>query len=118
MTANDPAFNVTDALRRLVNNKNLYKKLLNQFAAEYANFGEKLTKAVEEKNMDEGTHLAHTMKGLAGNLGADALQEASKNLEALFKAGVASADFGPALAAFVAEMNRAVDEARAGVDMG
>lgn len=117
-TASGPAFNTVDALGRLMNNKNLYQKLLDKFVAGYSDYDEKLTKTVEEKNLDEGTHLAHTMKGLAGNLGAEALQEASKNLEMLFKAGDASADFAPALEAFVAELRRALDEVKAGVNLG
>ncbi len=116
-TANGPAFNTADALGRLMNNKNLYKKLLDKFVAGYSDYAEKLTKVVEEKNFDEGSILAHTMKGLAGNLGAEALQEASKNLELLFKAGDASADFAPALEAFVAEFRRALDEVKAGIKL-
>ena len=116
-TASGPAFNVADALGRLMNNKNLFQKLLDKFAAGYGDYDEKVRKAVDEKNMDEGAHLAHTMKGLAGNLGAEALQEASKNLETLFKAGDASADFAPALEEFVAELHRALDEVKAGVKL-
>ncbi len=116
-TIDTPAFNTVNALGRLMNNKNLYQKLLDKFVAGYGDYAEKITKVVEEKNFEEGSILAHTMKGLAGNLGAEALQEASKNLEVLFKTGDASVDFAPALEAFVAEFRRALDEVKAGIKL-
>lgn len=111
------AFNVADAMGRLMNNKNLYKKLLDKFLAGYKDYEKKVEEAIATGNMEEGSHLAHTMKGLAGNLGAEDLQEASKNLEQLFKAGAPSADFTPQLQAFTEELNRALSEVESGVAM-
>lgn len=112
-----PAFNTADALGRLMNNKKLYQKLLDKFVAGYSDYDEKISKVSAEKNFDEGAHLAHTMKGLAGNLGAENLQDASKDLEMLFKAQDASADFGPATEAFIAELHKALDEVKAGINL-
>lgn len=117
-TANGSAFNTADALGRLMNNKNLYQRLLGKFAAGYGDYDAKLAKAAEEKNFGEGADLAHSMKGLSGNLGAEALQEASRTIEMLFKAGDPSANFAPALEAFAAELRRALDEIAAGVPLG
>jgi HPt (histidine-containing phosphotransfer) domain-containing protein len=115
---NGSAFNVKDAMGRLMNNKKLYDKLLKRFEAEYGDFNDKLRAAVDAGNMEEASLLAHTMKGLAGNLGADDLHEASKVVEALCKSGGAGADMGTAMEKFSLELARALEEVRAGVDMG
>lgn len=117
-TPGKPAFNVQEALGRLMNNKALYQKLLSRFESEYDDYDAKVEKAVADGNFEEVTHLAHTMKGLSGNLGADALTEASRCLELAGKAGQATPELEPAMKAFSAELHRAVNEVRGGVDMG
>jgi HPt (histidine-containing phosphotransfer) domain-containing protein len=114
----DSAFNVSDALGRLMNNKNLYKKLLDKFGAGYAGYEEKVTAAFGEGNFDEAVHLSHTMKGLAGNLGAEALQEASLALETIAKGGIKTPEMDAALEKFTFEFRRAMDEVKKGVDLG
>lgn len=109
------AFNTADALARLMDNKKLYQKLLDKFAAGYTNYDAQIDQALADGKMDEGVHLAHTMKGLAGNLGAVDLQEASRELEMLFRGGDAGADFAPLVEKFKAELNRALDEIKAGL---
>lgn len=114
----DKPFNVADALGRLMNNKNLYQKLLDKFLAGYADYDKQVEEAIANKDLDTGMHLAHTMKGLAGNLGAEALQEASKNLEMLFKAGDPDVDFGADMVHFRTELKRALDAVASGAVMG
>ena len=113
----DSAFNVPDALERLVNNKNLYKRLLDKFAAGYVDFEEKVLEAFDEDNFEDAMHLAHTMKGLAGNLGADVLQEASLVLEHIARGGSKTPELDGALEKFKIELRRALKEAAEGVDM-
>lgn len=112
------AFNVADAMSRLMNNKKLYEKLLTKFTAGYSDYDAQIAKVIEAKDLAEGVQLAHTMKGLAGNLGAESLQAASRELEMKFREGDASADFGPLFDTFKAELRRVLDEIAAGVDMG
>jgi HPt (histidine-containing phosphotransfer) domain-containing protein len=116
-TGGDSAFNVKDAMGRLMNNKKLYEKLLNRFEAEYGDFYEKLKSAVDGENFEDAVHLAHTMKGLAGNLGAESLNAASLEVEAICKTGKSAPELTPALEKFSAELNRALKEVRAGVNM-
>ena len=111
------AFNVKDALARLGNNKKLYEKLLTRFLAEYADFHGKLRAAVDENNLEGAYHLAHTMKGLGGNLGADALHAASLAVETICKAGSVTPELEGAMEKFSSELNRALDEVRAGVNL-
>jgi HPt (histidine-containing phosphotransfer) domain-containing protein len=114
----DSAFNVTDALGRLMNNKNLYKKLLDKFGAGYGGYEEKVAAAFSGGDFDEAVHLSHTMKGLAGNLGAEALQEASLALELIAKGGSRTQDTDAAVEKFTLEFRRAMDEVKAGVNLG
>jgi two-component system sensor histidine kinase/response regulator len=115
---NDSAFNVKDAMGRLMNNKKLYEKLLTRFAGEYSDFYGKMRTAVDANDVEDASHLAHTMKGLAGNLGAESLQVASLALESVFKTGSLTPDIEPMMEKFSNELNRALEEVRAGVDMG
>jgi HPt (histidine-containing phosphotransfer) domain-containing protein len=110
------AFNVRDALGRLGNNKKLYEKLLNRFLGEYADFYEKIETAVGS-SLEEASHLAHTMKGLGGNLGADHLYAASLEVETICKTGSVTPELRGAMEKFRQELNRALDEVRAGVNL-
>jgi len=114
----DSAFNVPDALGRLMNNKNLYKRLLDKFAAGYVGFEEKISTAFNENNFEDAVHLTHTMKGLAGNLGAEALLGASLALEQIAKGGSRTPELDGALEKFTFELKRALNEVADGVDMG
>jgi HPt (histidine-containing phosphotransfer) domain-containing protein len=111
-------FNVADALGRLMNNKNLYKKLLDKFEKGYSDYEDKVRTAFDSDNFDDAMHLSHTMKGLASNLGADALQEASRNLELVAKGGAKTANIDQLLREFGEELNRALQAIRDGIDMG
>ena len=112
------AFNVPDALGRLMNNKNLYKKLLDKFGTGYGDYEERVRSAFGCGNFEEAVHLTHTMKGLAGNLGASSLQEASLALETIAKGGTATAEMEGALDKFSSELGRALKEVAEGVDLG
>ncbi|MCB5183984.1 response regulator [Methylobacillus gramineus] len=74
-------FNVSDALRRVAGNQELYIRLLKQFAATQANVAVEIRQALEEGRTEDGVRLAHNLKGVASNLGAMALAEAAAELE-------------------------------------
>ena len=118
ITMADSAFNVADALGRLMNNKNLYQRLLDKFAAGYGDFEGKVMSAFSAGNFEEAIQLSHTMKGLAGNLGATDLQEASLALEHIAKSGNKAPELDAALEKFSFELKRALKEVEDGVDMG
>ncbi|MDR1020377.1 MAG: Hpt domain-containing protein [Synergistaceae bacterium] len=111
------AFNVKDAMARLGNNKKLYEKLLARFLAEYSDFYGKLRAAVDGNDLEGASHLAHTMKGLGGNLGADDLYSASLAVETICKTGSAAPELEGAMGKFSSELNRALDAVRAGVNL-
>lgn len=79
--------NWQDGLSRVVNNKNLYAKLLGRFVDGYADLPDKVAAALADGNVDEARMHAHTLKGTAANLGAEALAATALTLEDALKAG-------------------------------
>lgn len=67
------------------NNKALYLNLLKKFAAGQKWFKRDFKSAFDSGEQEESVRLAHTLKGLAGNVGATNLQEAAAKLERLSK---------------------------------
>ena len=74
------AFDIEGALARVGGNKDLYRKILGMFVKKYENTGVELEQLVSAGNMEEAHALAHTIKGVAGNIGAMDLFEAAKVL--------------------------------------
>ena len=70
-----------DGLWRTGRNPALYLRLLLQFAENYADATEQLRAAWLHNDSDLTKRLAHSMKGVAGNLGAAALRNAAAALE-------------------------------------
>jgi HPt (histidine-containing phosphotransfer) domain-containing protein len=101
-----------------MNNKKLYQKLLDKFGAGYGDYEAKVVAAFDSDNFEEAMQLSHTMKGLAGNLGAASLQDASLALEQIAKGGAKTPEFGGALEKFQIELRRALKEVADGVDLG
>lgn len=66
--------NMEDAMERLMNNEMLFERLLMKFKND-KNFAG-LEKALEDQNYDDAFHCAHTLKGVAGNLGMEELTNA------------------------------------------
>jgi HPt (histidine-containing phosphotransfer) domain-containing protein len=69
-------------LARTQNNHKLYLKLLRQVGKSQANFIEEFDAAVNTADWEQVQLLAHSLKGVAGNIGAQALEAACKTLEA------------------------------------
>lgn len=65
---------VEGAMKRLMNNEGLFERLLIKFKAD-GNY-EGMQKALEEERYEDAFHYAHTLKGVAGNLGMDRLMNA------------------------------------------
>lgn len=62
-------------------NKKLYRRLLIKFLQNEQNFSEQFSQARLSDDVDAATRVAHTLKGVAGNIGAHDIQKAASDLE-------------------------------------
>jgi CheY-like chemotaxis protein len=69
-------------LRRVNGNKKLFWKLLMDFVGNYASITEKITECINQGDFDTALRLAHTLKGVAGNISANGIQASARDLEA------------------------------------
>ncbi len=76
-----PGIDKQAGLRTTQNNVQLYRKLLLKFRSSQHNFSEAFMEALEAEDDKAAERLAHTLKGIAGNLGAKKLQNRAAELE-------------------------------------
>lgn len=70
-----------DGLRRVGGNSRLYRSILRKFAGSQAAVLDEIREGAGKLSSEELVRLAHTLKGVAGNIGAKALQAAARELE-------------------------------------
>jgi len=68
-------------LNRVGGNTKLYLKILNKFRISQADAIERIQTAFDAGDNETSKREAHTLKGLAGNIGAEALQQAAQAVE-------------------------------------
>lgn len=73
--------NLEDGLRRVAGNKRLYLDLLAQFASNQVDAASQISAALDIRDPKFAERIAHTIKGVAGNLGMSEVQSAARNLE-------------------------------------
>jgi two-component system sensor histidine kinase/response regulator len=79
-----------DGLRRVGGNHKLYLKLLREFASDQADAVGQIRAALAGNDTEGATRLAHTLKGVAGSLGAGPVQSAAAAVEKLLRDGAAA----------------------------
>ncbi|MBI3229199.1 MAG: response regulator [Burkholderiales bacterium] len=70
-----------NALRRVGGNIDLYRKLLGRFSSKSANAAQEIADLLDKNERLEAERMAHTLRGVAGNLGANRLAEIAAELE-------------------------------------
>jgi signal transduction histidine kinase/DNA-binding response OmpR family regulator/HPt (histidine-containing phosphotransfer) domain-containing protein len=83
-TVDFPTFqniNVNAGITRIGGNAKLYWSLLEKFVSEYEQGKSEIEKLIINDELDEAERLAHTIKGVAGNIGAEGLATVSAELE-------------------------------------
>jgi len=95
-----PGLDTEKALLRLGNNKQLYTKLLKQFLARHGLDQTEFYKALDAGDMQTAQRIAHSLKGLAGSIGATSLAGECAFLEASFANGDMAATRSFAVTAF------------------
>lgn len=77
--------NVKEGLLRVAGNTKLYRKLLTSFTENYEHFKEDIIKALDDSDIVTAERLAHTLKGVSGNIGVNEVFDAVKVLDAELK---------------------------------
>ena len=95
---------VADGVRRVAGNKRLYRSLLTQFAEKQADAGGQIAAALRSGDGELAGRIAHTVKGVAGNLGIGRVQAAAERVERAVRENAAAA--GP-----IAELDAALSGA-------
>lgn len=78
---NLPGIDLDWGLERIGGNRRLFRKLLREFAVNHGHAPEILMRHLAEGDLDSAKRELHTLKGVAGNIGALALQREAARLE-------------------------------------
>jgi CheY-like chemotaxis protein len=80
-----PGLDTADGLARVAGNVRLYLKLLRQFAEQQAEAPSRVSAALAAGDRATAERVAHSLKGVAGNLGASRVQASAAALEKLIR---------------------------------
>jgi len=78
---------VADGLNRVAGNRRLYRSLLEQFCEKQTGAGQQIAEAMQAGDRELAGRLAHTLKGVAGNLGIAGVQQAAAKVERAIRDG-------------------------------
>ena len=70
-----------DGVKRVAGNRRLYRDLLSQFAAKQSDAATQISAALQSGDSKLAERIAHTVKGVAGNLAINEVHSAAQNLE-------------------------------------
>ena len=107
-------FNLFAGLAAVGKNEDLYADLLNKFAVRYATITEDISNSLINNDLEAAVRLAHTVKGIAANLGAESLAEAAGMLEKTITQDPGMT--APHLKTLVSRLADAVSAVRAALD--
>jgi len=85
-----PGVKVTEGLNRVAGNKQLYRNLLSQFVAKQADAAAQIAAALDSGDRKIAERIAHTVKGVAGNLGVTDVHAAAQDLEKAIRENLSS----------------------------
>jgi HPt (histidine-containing phosphotransfer) domain-containing protein len=106
--------NLADGLRRVAGNRRLYRDLLGQFADKQCDAAAQISAALKGGDQKLAERVAHTVKGIAGNIGISEVQSAARKLEKAIREGHDSIpalidEFAASLATQVHAIKQALD---------
>ena len=82
-----PGIELEEALARLDGNRELFGQIMQQFRLEHSDDGMTIRTALAAGDIQKALICVHTLRGVAGNLGARRLVEAGSRLEDLLRRG-------------------------------
>jgi CheY-like chemotaxis protein len=80
-----PGIDRATGLRRVAGNESLYDKLLLDFHRDYATSAARIQDAIAERRLADAERQVHTLKGVAGNIGAVELHRAAEELDSTLR---------------------------------
>ena len=98
--------NVGLGLTRVLGKKKPYINMLRKFVAGQTDVAQKIQAAIEAKDRAGAERLSHTVKGLLGNIGAEALQGEAGKIEAMLRQGMDNAAVETLLVGFAARLDK------------
>jgi len=110
-----PGVNVAESVRRMGGNTALYCALLDKFRVKERNIVTTIRETLAADDQKTAERLAHTLRGIAGTLGAKSLQDLAASLEnCIHKAELGEVDsllarIDQELATFIAGIDRALE---------
>jgi HPt (histidine-containing phosphotransfer) domain-containing protein len=110
VSLNIDGLDVKLGLSRVLGKKRLYSDLLLKFARDQTKAPQLLQEALDARDLPTAQRLAHTAKGLAGNVGATRLQEQAGLLEAAIRDRAAREKIDPLLAVWRAGLRDLISE--------
>ncbi len=115
------ALNIELGLSRVSGNQALYLDLIKRFVKDQASAAHDIQQALEQNDRQLAERLAHTVKGVAGNIGATDLQSKAQQLESSLSSensdessiSKALIDFEPTLTQLVDDLRRYLEQLEA-----
>ena len=99
-----PGIDVKAGLATTMDNEKLYRRLLAKFRDGQRNFAEQFRAARVSADSSAATRAAHTLRGVAGNIGAKGVQAAAGELESACREGAPAARIDELLDKTIAEL--------------
>lgn len=107
--ANFPGLDFMQGLRRILGNKGLYRSLLRKFACGHKSVPAQIGLALSRSDWPLAQGLAHTLKGVAGNIGASAVSEISAALDSALAERRPVSDLNPLLTMLNSKVKKMVN---------
>jgi CheY-like chemotaxis protein len=76
-----PGIDINEGIRQIGGNHALYRELLGKFQRDYSDAGQRLGELIRNNQREEAHRMAHSIKSVAGYLGAKDLQSAAQAVE-------------------------------------
>jgi len=90
MSTNLPILNYDFALNQLGGNEALLSKMLGKFVVEFKNIAAEIVILIKENDITSSKMKVHTIKGISGNIGLQALYNCATRLDVELRAGESS----------------------------
>ena len=103
--------NQADGLKRVAGSRSLYRDLLGQFAAKQGDAAVQISAGIEGGDRQLAERIAHTVKGVAGNIGVTGVQSAAQKLEKAIREGQDIPELLSEFAGLMSTQARAIEQA-------